>query len=372
VKPLLLAVTSLVAAACVAMPVAAPAQNVPAPSDALVQALASARSAGMPAIVAWAAQPVAPAAATGAVSAAELEILALAPPDRDAMLFWLDAHGRGALHARGASDGDIGVPYYPIDYAIVPAPFPASVTPLVMPAIELPAPTPIPAPARHHGFGFLGSLLPALNLPIASSSSSSTSTSTTQNGNSTQFNQTTQSSGTSVSIGGNPWEAVGSLIDASMDRASSRSAPDQPWRNLPFATSTLSAPGSQILVNRGFAAVRYDGTEGVACISFLNQAPVAVTRVDVDIEILDGLGFVKRVQALRRSGPFAAGAEIGGPSGPQTVENARANCIIDGENRLADASDPFARASAVVYAVRQVFYADGTSWLQPGANPWPP
>jgi hypothetical protein len=357
-----------------ALPLATPAQQVPAPSNELVQALAAVRAADMPALIAWAAQPVAPAAPTGAVSAAEMGILALAQPDRDALLFWLRAHGRGALHAQGASDRDIGVPYYAIDYAIVPAPFPASVTPLVMPAVELPppAPTPTDAPARHHGFGFLGSLLPTLNLPIASSSSSSTSSSTTQNGNSTEFNQTTQSSGASVSIDGNPWQAVGSLIDASMDRASNRAAPAQPWRSLPFAASTLGAPGSQILVTRGFAAVRYDGTEGAACISFVNQAPVAATQVDVDIEILDGLGFVKRVQALRRAGNFAPGAEIGGPTGPQTIQNARENCVIDGENRLDDPTDPFSRASAVVYAVRQVFYADGTSWLAPGANPWAP
>jgi hypothetical protein len=356
--------------ASAAIPLASTAQQIPTPSDALVQALAAARAADMPALVAWAPQPVAPASTTGALAAAEMQILALAPADRDALLFWLGAHGRGALHAQGASDSDIGVPYYAIDYAIVPAPFPASVTPLVMPAVELPPATPTPAPARHHGFGFLGAMLPALNLPIASSSSSSTTSSTSQNGNSTQFNQTTQSSGASVSISGNPWEAVGSLIDASMDRASSRTAPDQPWRSLPFAASTLSAPGSQILVNRGFAAVRYDGTEGAACISFVNQAPVAVRRLDVDIEILDGLGFIKRVRALRRTGPFAPGAEIGGPSGPQTIENARENCVIDGENRLADPTDPFSRASAVIYAVRQVLYADGTSWLQPGANPW--
>jgi hypothetical protein len=358
---------------CVVVPAAASAQSIPTPSAPLVDTLASVRAADMARLVAWASQPVAPAAVAGPAGVAEAKILALAPPDRGALLYWLNAHGRGALQAQGASDTDIGVPYYPIDYALVPAPFPAGVTPLTMPVELLPAtPAPAPPPQRRTHFGFLGSLLPALQIPIASSSSSSTSTTTSVNGNSTEFNQTTQSSGASVSIGGNPWQAIGSLIDSSVDRspAAPVAPPPAPWRNLPFATSSLSAPGSMIALNRGFAAVSQDGTEGVACISFVNQSSAIVSQIDVDIEVLDGLGFIKRVQTLQRTGSFGPGTEVGGPSGPQTVAAARANCVIDGRNSLDDPTDPFSNASAVVYSVRQVFYADGTSWLQPGANSW--
>lgn len=356
------------------LPCTATAQNVPTPSQSLLDAVTTARSTGLAQLVAWAPQILLPAG-PGPVTPAETKILALIPPDRDAILYWLNGHGRAALHAQGAADKNIGVPYYPIDYAIVPAPFPSSVTPLAVPAVAAPAaPKPTPAPRARSRFGLLGALLPSLQIPVASSSNSSTTTTTSQNGNSTQVDQTTQSSGSSVSIGGNPWEAIGSLIDASTDRSSGPApAPTPPsWRNLPFATSLQSAPGSQIIVNRGFAAVRNDGTEGVACISFVNQSPKAVTQVDFDIEILDGLGLIKRVQALRRDGSFSPGAEVGGPRGPQTISEARANCVIDGENNLTDLTDPFSNASAVAYAVRQVFYADGTSWLQPGANPWTP
>jgi len=367
VKRLLLAIGS-----CIALPLIASAQIIPTPSTSLVDALATARDADMARLVAWAPQPVAPAAATDAGAAAEVKILALAPADRDALLYWLDAHGRAALHAQGASDADIGVPFYAIDYALVPAPFPVSVTPLpISPAAAPATPAPTPQP-RRHTFGMLGALLPALQLPIGSSSSSSSTTTTSQNGISTEINQTTQSSGTSVSIGGNPWEAVGSLIDASVDRSSGRAAPASPWRSLPFAASSLSARGSRIAVNRGFAAVRNDGTEGVACISFVNQSATTATQIDVDIEILDNWGLIKRVQRVRRIGTFVSGTEIGGPAGPQTVADARANCVIDGENTLDDPTDPFSSASAVVYAVRAVFYADGTSWLQRGANAWGP
>ncbi len=356
------------------MPSGAAAATIPEPSQALLSAVASARSAGLSELAEWAPQPVAPVASGGSVAVAEAQIQALPPADRDALIYWLAGHGRGALHARGATDADIGVPFYPLDYTIAPAPFPASVTPLAYPS-PAPAPTAVPAPQPRHRshFGFLGSLLPALQLPIASLSNSSSASSTTQHGNTTGVDKSFSSTGASVSIGGNPWEVLGSLIDASIDRSAPRAgSPPVTWRSLPFAMSSLSAPGSHVVVTRGFAAVRDDGTEGAACVSFANQGTKAVTQLDIDIEILDGLGFIKRVRGLRRAGNFAAGAEIGGPSGPQTVAEARANCVIDGENSLEDASDPFAGASGVAYAVRQVVYADGTSWLQPDANQWTP
>lgn len=355
-----------------ALPYAAAAQGIPVPSAALLAALSVVREAGITPLAEWAPEPVSPSASGGQVAAAEAQILALPAPDRDALLYWLAAHGRGALHARGVTDADIGVPYFPLDYLVSTAPFPISVTPLNFPS-PAPPPTPVPTPQPRHRshFGFLGSLLPALQLPIASTSSSSSSMTTTQSGSASTIDKSFSSSGASVSIGGNPWEALGSLIDASIDHSPGRAAaPAVPWRPLPFAQSSLSAPGSRIAVTRGFAAVRDDGGEGVACISFANQSAKTATQIDVDIEILDGLGFIKRVRALRRAGNFAPGAEVGGPAGPQTIAEARANCVIDGENDLDDPSDPFASASGVAYAIRQVSFADGSSWLQPEANPW--
>lgn len=302
-------------------------------------------------------------------AATAAKIRQLSPPDSDAITYWLSSHGRGALHARGATDAQIGVPYYPIDYNIVPGQWPSTVSPLVAPPAPAPTASPTPEPRRHTSFGLLGAVLPALHIPIASSSSSSSQTTTTNTANGSDTNTTTESSSSSVSIGVNPWAIVGSLIDASSAHTA-QPAPSVPWNGLLFAASTLGGNGSGIAVTRGFAAVRKDGTEGLACISFANNTQKVASEIDVDIEILDTLGFIRRVAPLRLSGSFAPGAEVGGPANVQDVNSARANCVIDGENKLANSTDPFSGAQAVVYSVRRVQFADGTQWLQPGANPW--
>jgi hypothetical protein len=240
--------------------------------------------------------------------------------------------------------------------------------PLLAAPVPAPASTPKAAP-QQHTFGLLGALLPALHIPIASSSNSSSQTTTTTIPNGTQTQTTTQSSGTSVGIGVNPWAIVGSLIDASSAHDAAQ-PPALPWRSLVFAASTLGSDGSGIAITRGFAAVRNDGTEGLACVSFANRTQKAASEIDVDIEMLDTLGFIRRVAPLRLSGAFAPGVEVGGPANVQEVDAARANCVIDGENSLANSTDPFASAQAVVYSVRRVRFADGTQWLQPGANSW--
>jgi len=350
------------------MPVKVSADGaVPSPTPALADALNSARNASMTDLAAWAAG----AAPTAAIATATSKIQALSAPDRDAMMYWLSSHGRGALHARGASDEQIGVPFYAIDYVLVPAPWPSTIQRLVAPA-SAPAPTssPTPAPRRPSPFGnLLGAALPQLQIPVASSSSSSSQTTTTNIPNGTETNTTTQSSSSSVSIGVNPWAVVGSLIDASNAQVAQQ-PPSEPWRGLLFAASTLGGGGSGIAVTRGFAAVRNDGNDGLACISFANNNQKTATEIDVDIEILDTLGFIRRVEPLRLTGSFAPGVEVGGPSSVQDLSRARANCIIDGEQHLDDSTDPFAGAQAVLYSVRRVRFADGTQWLQPGANPW--
>jgi hypothetical protein len=332
-------------------------------TPALLDALNAVRGAPMAQLIAWAGG----APASAAIADASSKIQALSAPDRDAMIYWLSSHGRGPLHARGATDAQIGVPYYAIDYAVVDAPWPSTVQPLVAPP-PAPVPTSTPPPEHRTSYGLLGAVLPSLQIPVASSSSSSSQTTTTNIPNGTETNSTYESSSSSVSIGVNPWAVVGSLIDASSAHVAQQ--PSVPWRSLLFATSTLGEGGSGIAVTRGFAAVRNDGTEGLACISFANDAQKTATEIDVDIEILDTLGFIRRVEPLRLRGSFAPGAEVGGPANVQDVQSARGNCVIDGENRLDDATDPFSGAQAVVYSVRRVRFADGTEWLQPGANPW--
>ena len=60
-----------------------------------------------------------------------------------------------------------------------------------------------------------------------------------------------------------------------------------------------------------------------------------------------------------------------GPTSLREVSTAQPNCVIDGENGLADPTNPFSGAALVGYAIRRVTFADGTSWIEPGANPWP-
>lgn len=337
--------------ACVTMNAAASAQTPPPPSQQLIDTLGRIRSSDTGALAAWAQGRSASPSVTPVVNA----ILALTPSDRDAVLFWLDGHGRRGLHARGLNDAQIGVPFYPIDYTVAAAPLPGSIAPIAIP----PPPTPVPtqAPQHHSSLGFLGAVLPWVQVPVASSSSSSTSTSTSQNGNSTEIDQTTNSSSTSVSVGVNPGAVLASLLDASNQSSHPSSSPP-PWRAVHFAASPLSDPASPVTVTHGFAAVHNDGSGGIACVSIANQSSKTVTQVDVDFEILNGLGLIKNVQPLRRMGTVAPGAQAGGDVGPQSEAEQRANCV------------PFSGATTVQYAVRQVFFEDGTSWLQPGANPW--
>jgi hypothetical protein len=339
--------------------------SLPAPSPALLAALQAIRSGPMADVVLWAggAQP----AQSDALQAVEAQVMALAPPDRDALIFWLAGHGRAPLHAQGASDAQIGVPFYAIDYAVVPAGWPATVAVLPSPK-PVPTPTPAQAPKRRSNFlGMLAGALATNTIPLGSSSSSSSSTTTSPDGSET----VTQSSSSSVSASFNPGALVGSLIDANPGKNSA--PPPSSWRGLQFAASSVGseADASHIAVTHGFASARYDGTQGFACISFTNNAAQPAIEVDVDFEILDGFGFLKRVVPLRRTGSFVPGVEVSGPSTPADVKAGRPNCVVDGEGAFADPSDPFAGASTIVYSVREVKYADGSSWILPGANPWP-
>jgi hypothetical protein len=62
---------------------------------------------------------------------------------------------------------------------------------------------------------------------------------------------------------------------------------------------------------------------------------------------------------------------VNGPGSLRDVNSRRPNCVIDGAGDLDDPSNPFSGAAAVGYAIRQVTYADGSVWREPGANPWP-
>lgn len=71
----------------------------------------------------------------------------------------------------------------------------------------------------------------------------------------------------------------------------------------------------------------------IALIALLPLLPPPADAVgNVPPEIINTLGFIRRVVPLRRNGSFAPGTEVGGPANVQDVGSARANCVIDGEN----------------------------------------
>lgn len=190
-----------------AQPLMTPA--LPPPSSELLAAVDAARFGPMSALVAWATRAQPSDASGGPLEALETQVMNLAPGDRDALLYWLQSHGRAALHARGASDAQIGPAYFSIDYSVVPGPWPATVVPLSLPNPP-PLPTPTPAPQHHTGFfNTLASMIPGGQVPIASSSSSSTTTTNNADGS-----QTTTSQGSSVSVGVDTQALISSLVDA--------------------------------------------------------------------------------------------------------------------------------------------------------------
>ncbi len=340
----------------------------PPPSRELLAALSAVRSGPIDGLAAWADRAQPSDASGGALETIEIQIAALAPGDRDALVYWLGSHGRAALHAVGASDAQIGPPYFALDYAIVPGAWPADIAPLALPSP--PPPAPAPQPKHHSSFlSSLASMIPGAQIPVASSSSSSSSTTSNADGSQTT---TSQSSGTSVSVGVDSAALINSLIDASASHPASQGSAGT-WRPLLFAAATLDADAgaSQIAITHGFAASRFNGSEGLACLSFVNNAALTAVEVDVDFQMVDAYGFLRRVAPLRRFGSFATGQLIAGPSSVQDANASRPNCVVDGEGSLTDPTDPFAGAAAVLYAVRQVKYADGSTWLMPGANPWP-
>lgn len=368
-KPNVLALLAILAATLVGI---AGAQSLthpplPPPSAELLAALSAVRTGPIDGLAAWADRLQPSDAGGGSLETVEITIMDLAPGDRDALLYWLGSHGRGALHAQGASDVQIGPPYFALDYAIVPGAWPADVARLPSPP---PLPTPAPQPKHHSSFlNSLAQMVPGAQIPVASSSSSSSSTTTNADGSQTT---TSQSSGSSVSVGVDSAALINSLIEASAAHPSSQGS-GASWRPLLFAASTLdaAADASQISITHGFAAARFNGTEGLACLSFVNNAQQTAVEVDVDLQMVDAYGFLRRVAPLRRYGSFAPGQLIAGPSSVQDANASRPNCVVDGEGSVADPTDPFAGAAAVLYAVRQVKYADGSAWLLPGANPWP-
>lgn len=87
------------------------------PDGALLSTLAALRdlSGSFAFVVDWSANPTPPATTFMDYERAEADILKLRRRDRDAVIFWLQSHGRQQLYDRGVSDAQIGPRRFPID-----------------------------------------------------------------------------------------------------------------------------------------------------------------------------------------------------------------------------------------------------------------
>jgi len=298
-------------------------------------------------------------------AAASSVLATLDATDAEALRTWLAGHGRDALHAAGATDAEIGPPVSPIDYHIAwlgRAPTP-------------PPPTPTPAPKRKGGLfgGLLAAAVPPLKLVLGGSSSSSSSTTTTPTETGYHSETTTSSSSTQVSVGLNPVGLLGMLADAASSRPapSTNSHPNQAellhWHKIVLGRFSGSSPESGgISVKRGLAAVRNNYADGAACIAFVNEGAKTVTRVDFDLTFIDSSGYLQTM-ALDRSGHFVRGVLVDGPEHESLITREEQNCAFLGSPSPGAAPiSSLARAEGLIYAVRRVVYADGTSWTPAG------
>jgi hypothetical protein len=358
-----------------AMPFAARGQSGAAP--ALVAALRGVRSVDAASIIAWGADPKPPENALARVGAVEAQILALDTLDREALLFWLRSHGRDALHQRHATDGQIGPPLYPVDYAIRWTMLPAGFTnPTPLPAARAPAPPESGEPSMPRGvFDFVSSLpLPNVSIPIASSSSSSSRT--YMQGN-TQVTESS-SSGTSVSAQVNVAGLVGMLAQAAAEsqpppEPTAPPAPDKRWTLLQFGRPPAEPGSSGIAVSHGVAGIR-NNSEAAACIAFANHNAKPVHEVDFDMTFVDAHDLFLQTMALRRVGVVAQNENVDAPRdlAPAKVLREDGNCVMIGHIKYDAPPIPsLARAVALSYGVRRVVFADGTLWQRPGTNAWP-
>jgi hypothetical protein len=371
-----------------------------AASPALVSVLQRLRTVDPSFIVGWSADPRAPGSAPGAVNALKVEILALDPSDREAVMFWLRSHGRDALHQRGATDAEIGAPLFPIDYAIKWVPLPDGfVNPTPIPtATPAPPPTPKPQPPKSRGiWGFIVPValqaiahIPPQSATIASSSSSSGHTEahaeSHMEGNTQvstyQSTTTSSSSSSSMSVGVDVRGLAGMLANEALkehptsaplaQEIASSSAARQ-WTLLEFGRQRTDTQTAGIAVDNGVAAVR-GNSEGAACLGFTNRNPKTVREIDFDFTLVDAHDRSLQSIALHRAGNIAPNETSAAPRDLAVPSVARedANCVTIG-SAAADAPviPSLARAVAMAYEIRRVVFDDGTIWMRPGANPWP-
>ncbi|HET6275080.1 MAG TPA: hypothetical protein VFE16_03980 [Candidatus Cybelea sp.] len=138
-----------------------------------------------------------------------------------------------------------------------------------------------------------------------------------------------------------------------------------PWRQLEFGTPTLGgAPSGHIAVLGGWVAVKRDGRQAHACISFKNESSVTATRVVIDFIITSRERDQTATLKLDRRGTFSPGVDINGWSSMQNWQsgsNRRYDENCTGTS-VAVAAFPLLSARLATYTILRVEYADGTEW----------
>ena len=368
------------------LPFLASAQT--APPAALVSVLQRMRTVDVSYIIGWSADPRAPKDAVGTVNQVKTAILALDASDREAMLFWLHSHGRDALHQRGVTDAEIGPPLYPIDYRIAWVALPegfVNPTPIPTPTPK-PPPTPTPEAKSAKDWAFL---IPLLLQGIAIGSTFSAIGSDFQR-MATQIDvNTLQKYVTASGLMGvmqpiiDANAVAGMLANAALREHPTSTVVEQEVASIPAAQHwTLLELGRQrsdtqaagIAVNNGVAGVR-NYSEGAACLGFTNHNAKTVREIDFDFTLVDAHDRSLQSIALHRAGTFAQNERSEAPHdlAPSSVAREDANCVTIGSSAAGAPTIPsLSRAVAMAYEVRRVVFEDGTVWLRPGANLWPP
>jgi len=141
-----------------------------------------------------------------------------------------------------------------------------------------------------------------------------------------------------------------------------------PYRELHFASVSLSRESGPIAVLDGWGAVRRNGQAVVICVSFKNVQPTAATRVVFDFALKNRDGETVETLHLDRRGTFSQNIDIRGWQSLDAWQSAVGhrgygdNCV---KQEAGVGAVSLLTARIVSYRIEQVEFADGTTWPKP-------
>jgi hypothetical protein len=139
-----------------------------------------------------------------------------------------------------------------------------------------------------------------------------------------------------------------------------------PYRAIELASPTLDrATQGEIEILGGWAAVKRDGKGAVVCISFKNEAAVAVTQVVFEFTLIGRSGETLGKLDLDRRGTFSPGVAI---DGWRSLSDWQSGLGHRGYNdncktiERAMAAVPLLSVRSMAYRITRVESADGKTW----------